>query len=86
MKTGTVIPVGEHSGRWMYVIRTDAHYVYGQVWAPTIGRWSRTVVYYPLTSVGKKKPQCPQPAPPAMVPYGLIDETEKAKELNARRT
>jgi hypothetical protein len=80
---GTIIPVGQHNGRWMYVIRTDNHYVYGPVWSPLSVRWSRTVVYYPLNTIGKKKPQCPQPAaPPASTLYRLIDETARAKELS----
>ena len=62
-----ILAVGEHSGRWMFVLRSDDDYVYGPVWSPIAGRWSSTIVYYPIKTIGKKLPTCPRPVsiPPA---------------------
>lgn len=56
-----ILSVGEHSPRWMYVLRSDENYVYGHVWAPIARRWSRTIVWYPISTIDKGRPACPRP-------------------------
>ena len=56
-----IIAVGEVTGRWMYVVRSDETHVYGPVWGPIANRWSPTIRWYPITSIGKKQPPHPRP-------------------------
>ena len=67
MPIGKVLAVGYYSGRWMYVVRVDEHNVYGRVWSTHSGRWSRSILWYPRDTIGKREPNSPMPRPPEAV-------------------
>jgi len=61
---GTVIAVGQHIGRWLYVTRIDEASVYGRIWKPSKNLWAKQDVWYAREAIDKTPPKCPRPAPP----------------------
>jgi hypothetical protein len=61
---GTVIAVGQHIGRWLYVTRVDEASVYGRIWKPSKNLWAKQDVWYAREAIDKTPPKCPRPAPP----------------------
>ena len=74
---GKIIAVGQHLGRWMYVTRIENGNVYGRVWKPSVGRWTKAECWYAIEAINKKPPLCIMPLPPATELRHAQDQTNR---------